>query len=301
MKAIRCGLLPGESRAVVERLNEPLRAYLMRCLGMPVELIIGSNYVATGEALRRGELDLAYLGPVTYILQSRNAGLEPFARPTHGGSAGPTFKAAIIVPVDSAVENLGQLRGCEIAMGDLVSTSGSWVPRYMLLEAGLSLEQDYVRRSLGAHDEVAAAVVSRTVAAGGLSLPILQRLLNEGRIDGEAIRILAESQPIPEYMWTFREGLSLDLRESLRQAFVNLNDLATLGVYRATAFIPAVDADVDRVRYWMENILQARLQPSGSEQGQARVDFRSATTENTDKGGIVLPWRKSGSRARTSS
>lgn len=259
--AIKCGLLPGESRAVVERLNEPLRAHLQRYLGRPVELVIGSNYVATGEALRQRRLDLAYLGPVTYILQSRNAGLEPFARPTHGGSVGPTFRAAFIVPADSSVERLTQLRGGEIALGDLVSTSGSWVPRHMLLEAGLSCERDYVRRHLGAHDAVAAAVAARTVTAGAVSLPILERLLAEGRLPSGSVRVLAVSPPIPEYMWTFREGLPTELREALRRAFVELRDAQALAAYRATAFIPAVDADVDRVRQWMEEILQARLRP----------------------------------------
>lgn len=265
MKAIKCGLLPGESKAVVERLNEPLRAYLECCLRQPVELVVGSSYVATGEALRCGAVDLAYLGPVTYILQSRNAGLEPFARPTHGGSIGPTFRAVIIVPADSPVENLGQLRGREIAMGDLVSTSGTWVPRHMLLAAGLTSETDYWRRNLGSHDAVASAVAERRVAAGSLSLTIYRRLLAEGGLDGSLVRVLAESPPIPEYMWTFREGLPSGLREDLRRAFVGLRNSAALNAYRAEAFIPAVDADVDRVRRWMENILQARLQPSSQE------------------------------------
>ncbi|MEE4461924.1 phosphate/phosphite/phosphonate ABC transporter substrate-binding protein [Azotobacter chroococcum] len=263
MKALRCGLLPGESRAVVERLNDPLRARLERCLGLPVKLVVGSTYVATGEALRRGQLDLAYLGPVTYILQSRHAGLEPFARPTHGGSRGPTFQAAIIVPADSAVESLGQLRGAEIAMGDLASTSGAWVPRHMLLTAGLSADRDYVRRTLGAHDQVAAAVAAGRSPAGGLSLPILRRLLAEGQLNHQAVRILAESPPIPEYVWTFREGLPAELREAVRRAFIELHEPAVLDAYAAEAFIPTVDADVDRVRHWMEEILGARLQPGG--------------------------------------
>lgn len=270
MKSIKCGLLPGESRSVVERFNEPLRAYLERCLGMPVELVVGANYVATGEALRRGELDIAYLGPVTYILQSRHADLEPFARPTHGGSVGPTFRAAIVVPTDSPAETLADLRGGEIALGDSASTSGAWVPRYMLLEAGLATDRDYVRRSLGAHDAVAAAVASRGVGAGGLSLPIFQRLLAEGRIERGSIRLLAQSAPIPEYMWTFRSGLPTDLRESLRDAFVGLRDPAALRAYRADAFIPSVDADVDRVRHWMERILEARLQSAACERDPAR-------------------------------
>lgn len=268
MKTIRCGLLPGESKPVVARLNEPLRAYLQQCLGMRVELVIGENYVATGEALRQGRLDLAYLGPVTYILQSRAAGLVPFARPSHGGSAGPTFKAAIVVPSDSPVECLSQLRGAEVALGDLASTSGSWVPRHMLLAAGLSAERDYVRRHLGAHDAVATAVLERRFRAGGLSLPIYQRLLAEGRLPPGGLRLLAESSAIPEYMWTFREGLPQELQLALRQAFVELRDREALGAYRAESFIPAVDADVDRVRRWMEELLQARLQ--GSEHGLYR-------------------------------
>ena len=85
------GLLPGESAPTVMRLNEPLRAYLEQKLKMPVELVVGANYAATSEALRFGRLDIAYLGPVTYILQSRRVPLEPFARPSHAG-AGPTFR-----------------------------------------------------------------------------------------------------------------------------------------------------------------------------------------------------------------
>ncbi|PWV63087.1 phosphonate transport system substrate-binding protein [Plasticicumulans acidivorans] len=259
MEPIKCGLLPGESKPVVERLNEPLRACLQRCLGRPVQLVVGENYVATGEALRQGRLDIAYLGPVTYVLQSRSAALEPFARPTHGGSCGPTFRAAIIVPLDSPLQSLAQLRGGEIAFGDLASTSGSWVPRHMLLQAGLAADRDYVRRHLGAHDAVVSAVAARRATAGALSLPVFERLLAEGRIGAGAVRVLAESAPIPEYMWTFRAGLPTALREALREAFIELLTPAALRPYRAQGFIPAVDADVDRVRQWMEDILQARL------------------------------------------
>lgn len=64
-------------------------------------------------------------------------------------------------------------------------------------------------------------------------------------------RVLAESPAIPEYIWTFREGLAPELKEKIRQAFVSTSDPAALGVFRAEAFIPCVDADVDRVREWI--------------------------------------------------
>lgn len=250
------GLLPGESAPTVMRLNEPLRAYLEKQLNLPVELVVGANYAATGEALRFGRLDIAYLGPVTYILQSRRAKLEPFARPTHPG-VGPTFQAVVIVPADSPAQDLAALKGKDVAFGDPASTSGTWVPRYMLLEAGLVSGRDYALRVLGAHDAVAMAVANHKVNAGGLSMPIYNRLIGEKKLDAAAVRVLASSPPIPEYMWTFREGLDPAFKEEIREAFLSVTDPAALQVFRADAFIPAVDSDVDRVRTWVEAIGKA--------------------------------------------
>ena len=196
---------------------------------------------------------MAYLGPVTYILQSRRAKLLPFARPSHA-VVGPTFQAAVIVPASSPAQTLADLRGKEIAFGDPASTSGTWVPRYQLLEAGLVAGRDYTLRILGAHDAVALAVANGRADAGGLSLPIYQRLIREGKIDGAKLRVLAESPAIPEYMFTFREGLDPAFREDVRKAFVSITDPAVLQVFRAEAFIAATDSDVDRVRTWIEAI-----------------------------------------------
>ncbi|MGO9543845.1 MAG: phosphate/phosphite/phosphonate ABC transporter substrate-binding protein [Rhodomicrobium sp.] len=250
------GLLPGESAATVMRLNEPLRAYLEKRLGLPVELVVGANYAATSELLRSGQIDIAYLGPVTYILQSRSAKLEPFARSSHE-MVGPTFRAVIIVPADSPAKALSDLKGGEVAFGDPASTSGTWVPRYQLLEAGLVSGRDYTLRNLGSHDAVAAAVASHKFSAGGLSMPVYNRLIKEGKIDPKSVRVLAESPAIPEYMWTFREGLDPAFKEEIRKAFINLTDPEALKAFGATSFIPTVDSDVDRVRTWIAAIKAA--------------------------------------------
>lgn len=248
------GLLPGESAPTVMRLNEPLRAYLEKQLDLPVELVVGANYAATSEALRFGRLDIAYLGPVTYILQAKRAKLEPFARPSHD-QVGPTFQAVIIVPTDSPAHNLVDLKGKNIAFGDPASTSGTWVPRYMFAEAGLVSGRDYKLHVLGAHDAVAFAVAHHKAEAGGLSMPIYQRLLKEGKIAANSVRVLAESPAIPEYMWTFRPGLDSAFKEKIRKAFLDVTDPEALKVFRAQSFIPAADSDVDQVRHWIDVIV----------------------------------------------
>lgn len=247
------GLLPGESAPTVMRLNEPLRAYLQKQLEMPVELVVGANYAATSEALRFGRIDVAYLGPVTYILQARHAQLEPFAKPQHD-TVGATFQAVVIVPSDSAANSLVDLKDKEIALGDPASTSGTWVPRYMFAAAGLVSGRDYVLRVLGAHDAVAFAVAHHKVAAGGLSMPIFKRLIDDGKIEAASVRVLAESPAIPEYMWTFRQGLTPALKEKIRHAFINIDDPEALKVFRANAFVAAADTDVDLVRHWIDVI-----------------------------------------------
>ena len=66
--------------------------------------------------------------------------------------------------------------------------------------------------------------------------------------------MLALSPAIPEYMWTFREGLDAAFRERIRKAFVEVTDPAALRVFNAEAFIASTDSDVDRVRGWIEAI-----------------------------------------------
>lgn len=264
-KKLLIGLLPGESAPTVMRLNEPLRKYLEEKLKLPVEIVVGANYAATSEALRFGRLDVAYLGPVTYILQSKRSALEPFARSTHA-DIGPTFQATIIVPRDSPAQSLADLKGGEIAFGDPASTSGTWVPRWQLLNEGLVSGRDYTMRVLGAHDAVALAVENKKVAAGGLSRPIFERLLKVGAISSEKLRVLQDSPPIPEYMWTFRAGLDLALKQEIREAFLEMRDPAALAVFRAEAFVPAADSDVDRVRDWIAAIQRANPQTAWTPQ-----------------------------------
>ncbi len=253
------GLLPGESAPTVMRLNEPMRAYLEKRLKIPVELVVGANYAATGEALRFGRLDVAYLGPVTYILQSRRTKLEPFARPTHAG-VGPTFQAVVIVPKDSPAKALADLKGQEVAYGDPASTSGTWVPRYQLLEAGLVAGRDYTLRVLGAHDSVALAVANHKVAAGGLSMPVYERLLKEARSTATPSASWRNPRPFPNIcgpsatVSTRPSRKKSAFKEEIRQAFVSVSDPEALKVFRAEAFIPTVDSDVDRVRTWIEAI-----------------------------------------------
>ncbi|MEA2924803.1 MAG: phosphonate transport system substrate-binding protein [Alphaproteobacteria bacterium] len=254
---LRIGLLPGETSLTAMRLYEPLRRLIESKLGLPVELQVGTNYAATGEALRFGRLDIAYLGPVTYVLQREKVEIVTFATPHHP-KVGAVFEAAIIVPTDSPAMTLKDLAGTDIAFGDPASTSGAWVPRYELLAAGLQAGRDYKAHYLGAHDAVALAVANKKAAAGGISRPVYERLLTEGKIDPAKVRVLMVSRPIPEYAWTFRAGLDPAFRQRVAEAFYAIDDLTVLGLLKADRFVPSTDADMEPVRVWIDALRNER-------------------------------------------
>ena len=199
------GLLPGESAPTVMRLNEPLRAYLENRLNVKVELVVGANYAATGEALRFGRLDIAYLGPVTYILRSRTPNSSP-SRGRRTQLMDQRSRRSSSRPAECAAKSLGDLKGQDIAFGDPASTSGTWVPRYQLLKRVLFPGATICRACWAPMTPWRWRSPAIGSAPAGLSKPIFERLVAEGRIDAGKVKILAESPDIPEYMWTFREG-----------------------------------------------------------------------------------------------
>ncbi len=243
------GLLPSEAPETVLRLNEPLRAYLQKRLGMPVELKVASTYVSAGEDLQLGHADIAYLGPIVYLLRSRTAKLEAFARPLHEGT-GPFFKVVTIVPAASTAQTLTDLKGAIVAFGDRAS-GAIWVVRYQLLLAGFMPGQDYTIRGMGDNTNVARAVTEGLVYAGCMSQPVFNRLMKEGKIDPKSVRVIAESPNIPEYMWTFRDGLAPAFKEEIRKAILEVNDPEMLKVFRASSFIPSDEADLEQARKWI--------------------------------------------------
>ena len=251
--ALVIGLLPGESAPDVVRRHEAFRSALAAALDRPVDLVVGVDYSATVEALRFGRLDVAYLGPASFVLLGTRADVEPLVRPRHPDGR-ETFQSVIIVPNGSEARLLDDLRGAEIAFGDVASTGGHVVPRAMLLDAGLAADADYQARYLGAHDAVALAVARGRVAAGGLSLPVLERLFAQGSINRNDIRILVHSEPIPDYAWVAAPDMAARTRETVRAAILEMRDPEVLRPFGAERFVPAARGDYDSVASALERL-----------------------------------------------
>lgn len=245
-EVLRVALLPDESPSTVIKNNQPLKDYLEKTLGKKVELVVTTDYSSMIEAMRNGRLELAYFGPLSYVLCKSKCSVEPFAALMKQGST--TYQSVVIANVSSGITSVEEIRGKRMAYGDPASTSSHLIPKSMLAEKGLLAKEHYEEHFSGNHDAVAKNVEQGNAQAGGLSKSIFESLLERKVIDASRVRVLAESRPYPQYPWTMRSDLEPGLKAKIRSAFLELKDPAVLKPFKAEGFGAVTDADYKPVR-----------------------------------------------------
>jgi phosphonate transport system substrate-binding protein len=245
-ETLKVALLPDESPATVINNNQKLKEHLERELGKKVELVVTTDYSSMIEAMRHGRIHLGYFGPLSYVLARQKCEIEPFAALIQKGTT--TYRAVLIGNTAAGIDSVAAVKGKDVAFGDTASTSSHLIPKAMLAEHGLTADTDYRPHFVGAHDAVALTVQSGKAAAGGLSQPIFESLVERGVIDRAKVKVLQESKPYPQYPWTMRSDLSPQLKERIRTAFLSLKDPEVLKPFKADGFGPIADKDYDAIR-----------------------------------------------------
>ncbi|MBT9314544.1 phosphate/phosphite/phosphonate ABC transporter substrate-binding protein [Leptothoe spongobia] len=239
-------LLPDEDAATIVQDNQGLAKHLEESLDKEIELVVTTDYSSMIEAASNGRLDLAYFGPLSYVLAKTKSDLEPFAARVKNGS--PTYTSIIVGNAAAGINEFADIEGQTVALGDPASTSSRLFPELTLANAGLISGENYEAVFLGAHDAVALAVQNGNAQAGGLSRPIFESLVEKGTIDPEKVTIIAESEAIPQYPWTIRSDLDPALKQDIRTAFLELEDEAILKPFKADGFAAMEDKDYDGIR-----------------------------------------------------
>lgn len=243
---LKIALLPDESPSTIIKNNQGLKDYLEKTLNRQVKLIVTTDYSSMVEAMRRGRIDVAYFGPLSYVMAKQKSDIEAFAAIIRNGKA--TYRAVVIASSASGIKSIAEIKGHKMVFGDQASTSSHLIPKSMLAAEHLRIGQDYEQHFVGSHDAVALAVQNNNAQAGGLSETIFNSLLERGIIDKNKVAVLAYSKEFPEYPWTMRSGLDKNLKANIRQAFYSLKDPDILKSFKAEGFAKIADADYGVVR-----------------------------------------------------
>lgn len=247
-ETLRVGLIPNQNPEEVEARYQPLEDYLSEEIGREVVVSVPATYNAVVEALVSGELDLAYFGGLTYVQARQRADVTPLVTEVNPRTGTTRYRSLIITPADSDITEVEQIEGRTFAFGSVSSTSGSLYPSIMLKKAGIDYRTDLEEKIYtGGHDATAQAVANGRVDAGGLEDRIFYDLVDEGIIEEDAVRIVAESEPIEGYPWVVRDALPEEDKRALAEAYLNMEDPELLDLMRAEGYERVSADDYDYV------------------------------------------------------
>ncbi|WP_227936052.1 phosphate/phosphite/phosphonate ABC transporter substrate-binding protein [Alkalihalobacillus deserti] len=246
-------VIPSQSMGEMQTGLDNLEIHLSERLGRDVVVEQYPNYNAVVEAINYSHIDLAFLGPLTYIIAHEQSGAQAIITQEVDGS--PYYYSNIITHADREWENLDDMleerAEVDFAFASISSTSGHLIPGLHLRKLGFyESEDDHAFNQIqfaGSHDIVTTLVQDQTVDAGAVDSAILEALMQEDEAHGgtlrDDIKVLWQSEQLYQYPWVVPADTSDELIEQLQQAYAEIEDEEILRIFGgATRFVEADDS-----------------------------------------------------------
>ncbi|MDP3620509.1 MAG: putative selenate ABC transporter substrate-binding protein [Polynucleobacter sp.] len=246
---LRVTAIPDEAPTELQRKFKPLGEYLSKETGMKVEFTPVTDYAAVVEALATKKIDLAWLGGMTYLqakLRTNGAAIPIIQR-----AEDEKFTSVFIVPANSNLKSLSELKGKTIAFGSPSSTSGHLMPRYFLMQAGINPDTDFKNVAFdGAHDATVAFVGSGRADVGALNSSVWEKLNEAKNPNALKSKVLMTTPPYYNYNWTVRGDMDPALVKKITDAFLKLDasnpaQKELMDLQRASKYIPTKSSNYD--------------------------------------------------------
>ncbi|WP_134700199.1 phosphate/phosphite/phosphonate ABC transporter substrate-binding protein [Ammoniphilus sp. YIM 78166] len=247
------GVIPTLNQGKMQEAIDKLGKHFEAELGIPVKIDVYPDYNGVVEAMNFGKVNMAYFGPLTYVIAHHQSGAEAIMTQLIKGE--PFYYAYIITHKDAPFNSLEDLlqnpQDVTFAFGDPNSTSGSLIPGLELKERGVyRSNNDFDFKNViftGGHDATALAVENKQVDAGAIDSAIFDTLKENGKIDAEAYKIIWQSDKLFQYPWAVKD-VDADTVAKIQDAFLKVTDQVILDAFAATGFVKAQNSDYEAIR-----------------------------------------------------
>jgi len=252
------GIHPYKSYNKLLNAFTPLSEYLSKKTGKPVRIIISKDYQTHIEKIGLNKIDIAYMGPASYVKLINQYGKKPILA-CQAINGKPSFQGKIIIRKNSMLSSLSDLKGKNFAFGDANSTMSHLVPRYMLLKAGVTAKNLSEYKFLGSHDNVALAVLAGDFDAGAVKEAVFYKYKDRG------LKTLATTPALSEHIFVTSNKLKPATINSLRAAFLSLaKESDGLNIMHnikpgMTDMLPVNDNDYDNLREIFQTLQRTNI------------------------------------------
>lgn len=248
------GAIPTQNQGDMKGAMDKLGEHMSNELGTEVVIEVYPDYNGVVEAMNYGKVDMAYFGPLTYVIANKEGGAEAIMTLLVNGE--PYYYSYMIAHVDSPINSLEDIvenvEDLQFAFGDVNSTSGSLIPTLALKEKEIFRDQtDTDFKEIfytGGHDAAALAVQEKKVDVGAVDSAIFEVMKRNGVVDGSQFKVIWQSEPLFQYPWAVKKDTSDELKEALQNAFLSVTNQEILDVFGASGFTIADDKDYEPVR-----------------------------------------------------
>lgn len=215
-----------------------------------IESIKVIDYNAAVEAMRAGRAHLAWYGGKTYIKANEIANAEAFAAGVRVGDNNAGYYSYFVVPADSPLNVLSDIRGKTLGLNSIGSTSGDLIPRVEIKKAGMSDDDFKNVVYAGSHDACLLAALNKRVDVCGMSSRNFDARIADATIARNQVRIIHKSPLVPPPPLAFSKNLSQDLRDRIKKATLEAHKYGSIGGYGGAMshYIEVKDSDYDTLR-----------------------------------------------------
>jgi phosphonate transport system substrate-binding protein len=241
-QVLRIAVAEGKGQQTAAQSFAPFFKQMNASPNYSFQMVVFEDSEKQYEALKDGKVELAFLGPATYVKAHYEFKAQPLV-----AEAGD-LRSMIVVKKSSPITKVEQLRGKDIALGYEGSTTTHLLP--MLLFSKHYLKKEDLGKLMFIGDQtkkILDAVLDGTAAAGGVSENLYAAHKNE-------LRVLETSEALPGAAIVASPKVSAKTAQELRALFVKYVPSPTAQRFTKGA-VAVTDEKYNRVRFLCKVVL----------------------------------------------
>ena len=259
--ALVMAFVPSQQAQTVLVSAKPIADYVSKEVGVPITAQVPTSYAAVTEGMTSGNVDIAWVGPLDYVIGHDKNGAEPVTKSVRKGVAG--YNAFIISRKGSGINGIKDLKGHSFAFGDPVSASSNLYPKYFMKQNGIDPDKDLTRAvNISNQTAIATAVCNGTVDAGA----IYDDARTNAGADTACPGIMDKTQIIfttphliPGDPQIVRHPMNSAQKKKVYAAMIKLGTDPAMAQYLKALFtiektVPASDADYNEIRSIVKSV-----------------------------------------------
>lgn len=225
-RPIVMAFVPSQDTARITASGKAIAASLEKSTALKWDVKVPTSYAATIEGMCSGQIDVAWLAPLSFVLASQKncadvllgtLRVNPLTR-----QLSTTYDSQILVRADSGINDIKGLKGKKFAFADPLSTSGFLFPTVLIKQqTGEDPKSFFSSFTNTSHDAAVTALYQGQVDGAASFIDVRDTLEKTFPDIKQKTKRIATSGPIPNDTVSVRKDFPADLRDKIQQALLD--------------------------------------------------------------------------------